>query len=57
MIENSGRGRKKTVRKKVCRRKAKNTEEGDKYLLCGEEDGRSNRQFYPGRLHTVSGRR
>jgi hypothetical protein len=38
MIEKAGRGRKKTVRKKACRRKAKNTEERDKYLLCGEED-------------------
>ena len=38
MIEKSGRGRKKTVRKKACRRKTKNTEEENKYLLCGEED-------------------
>src|SRR5215510_2282137 len=35
MIKGSGRGRKKTVRKKAPRRRAKKTEEGDKYLLWG----------------------
>ena len=35
MIKGSGRGRKKTVRKKAHRRRSKNTEEGDKYLLWG----------------------
>jgi hypothetical protein len=35
MIKGAGRGRKKTVRQKARRRRAKNTEEGDKYLLWG----------------------
>jgi hypothetical protein len=35
MIEKSGRGRKATVRKKARRRRAKNTEEGDKYYIGG----------------------
>jgi hypothetical protein len=35
MIKGSGRGRKKTVRKKARRRRSKKTEEGDKYHMWG----------------------
>jgi hypothetical protein len=35
MIQGLGRGRKKTMRQKVRRRRSKNTEEGDKCLLSG----------------------
>src|SRR3989442_16021057 len=35
MSKGSGRGRKKTVRNKASRRRAKKTEEGDKYHMWG----------------------
>jgi hypothetical protein len=43
MIKGSGRGRKKTVRKKARRRRSKQTEEGDKYHMWGRRrDGLTN---------------
>jgi len=43
MIQGSGYGRKKTAREKARRRRAKNTEEGDKYLWWGRKrNGRTD---------------
>jgi len=43
MSKGSGRGRKKTVRKKARRRRSKQTEEGDKYHMWGRRrDGLTN---------------